>query len=50
MDLEHLTASQLEALDPTPDVHALFVHYNELYFDNCLGACSVEWSTSRMTL
>ena len=37
-------------IDPFPDVHALFLHYNELYFDGCLGACSVEWSSSRMTL
>ena len=33
-----------------PDVHALFRHYNELYFGGALGACSVEWSSSRMTL
>jgi hypothetical protein len=45
-----LTAAELEALDPHPDVHALFSHYNSTYFDDCLGACSVEWSTKRMTL
>ena len=39
-----------DAIDPFPDVHALFLHYNGLYFDNRLGACSVEWSSSRMTL
>jgi hypothetical protein len=33
-----------------PDVHAMFVYYNELYFEGKLGACSVEWSTNRMTL
>lgn len=43
-------ALDLEAIDPNPDIHALFVHYNDLYFDGHLGACSVEWSTSRMTL
>ena len=32
------------------DVHALFVHYNTLYFDSQLGACSVQWSSNRMTL
>ena len=35
--------------DPFPDLHALFVYYNELYFENKLGACSVEWSSQRMT-
>lgn len=39
-----------DAIDPFPDVHALFLQYNTLYFDNGLGACSVEWSSSRMTL
>lgn len=39
-----------DAIDPFPDVHALFLHYNALYFDDSLGACSVEWSSSRMTL
>lgn len=33
----------------TTDIHALFTHYNALYFENVLGAVSVEWSTSRMT-
>ncbi len=26
--------------DPHPDIHALFVHYNSLYFEDKLGACS----------
>ena len=39
-----------DVIDPFPDVHALFLHYNRLYFDEQLGACSVEWSSSRMTL
>ena len=38
-----------ELLEPHPDVHALFVHYNTLYFGGRLGACSVEWSSRRMT-
>lgn len=33
-----------------PDVHGLFAHYNQLYFGGKLGACSVEWSSARMTL
>lgn len=32
------------------DIHALFMHYNALYFEGTLdGPVSVEWSTSRMT-
>lgn len=30
------------------DIHALFVYYNEIYFTNCLGACSVEVCTRMM--
>ncbi len=43
-------AGDFDAIDPFPDIHALFLHYNRLYFDESLGACSVEWSSSRMTL
>lgn len=39
-----------DVIDPFPDVHALFLRYNRLYFEDQLGACSVEWSSSRMTL
>lgn len=39
-----------DLLDPNPDIHALFCHYNELYFGNALGACTVDWSSKRMTL
>lgn len=45
-----VTEAELELLDPHPDIHALFVHYNSLYFGDSLGACSVEWSSGRMTL
>jgi hypothetical protein len=38
-----------DILDPHPDVHALFVLYNGLYFDDALGAASVQWSSRRMT-
>ena len=31
------------------DVSSLFLHYSTLYFDDSLGACSVEWSSARMT-
>ncbi len=33
----------------TADVSSLFLHYSALYFDDSLGACSVEWSSARMT-
>lgn len=39
-----------DLLNPHPDVHGLFMHYNSLYFGNRLGFCSVEWSTKAMTL
>ncbi|KAJ9441608.1 SprT-like domain-containing protein Spartan [Diplonema papillatum] len=39
----------LELLDPCPDVHALFVRYNDELFDGKLGSVYVEWS-KRMTL
>jgi hypothetical protein len=32
-----------------PDIHSLFQHYSDLYFSGDLGACSVEWSSGRMT-
>lgn len=38
--MDFLTEEDLELLEPAPDIHALFVHYNELYFEGRLGACS----------
>ena len=38
-----------EDIDPFPDLHALFLYYSKLYFKNKLGACSVQWSSHRMT-
>lgn len=35
--------------DLCPDIHTLFVTYNQQYFENLLGVCTVEWS-DRMTL
>ncbi|KAK9817617.1 hypothetical protein WJX74_004869 [Apatococcus lobatus] len=40
----------LEIFDPCPEPAALFCFYNDLYFDGKLGACSVQWSSARMTL
>uniref|UniRef100_A0A915DSR0 SprT-like domain-containing protein n=1 Tax=Ditylenchus dipsaci TaxID=166011 RepID=A0A915DSR0_9BILA len=34
----------LELLDPTPDIFAQFVLFNEQFFFAKLGACTVEWS------
>ncbi|ERN08325.1 sprT-like domain-containing protein Spartan isoform X1 [Amborella trichopoda] len=45
MDLQ-----EADILDPNPDIHALFCYYNELYFGDSLRACSVTWSSKRMTL
>lgn len=61
--MDFLTEEDLELLEPAPDIHALFVHYNELYFESRLGACSgalrcmccftvavgVEWSSSHVS-
>lgn len=49
-DLYELPDEFRAELSPNPDVHALFQYYNQLYFDGELGACSVEWSSSRMTM
>lgn len=52
-DDEEMAAAHLAAAgedEEFPDIHALYRHYNDLYFGGLLGACSVEWSTSRMTL
>ncbi|KAK9814159.1 hypothetical protein WJX72_001340 [[Myrmecia] bisecta] len=39
----------MDYVDPSVDIHALFCHYNKLYFDNSLGAVTVQWSSKRMT-
>ncbi|KRX89230.1 SprT-like domain-containing protein Spartan, partial [Trichinella pseudospiralis] len=41
--------SAWETLDPNPDVHELFVQFNDMFFWGTLSACEVRWS-SRMTL
>uniref|UniRef100_A0A0N5AJF9 SprT-like domain-containing protein n=1 Tax=Syphacia muris TaxID=451379 RepID=A0A0N5AJF9_9BILA len=38
----------LETLDPTPDIHSLFLLYNDMFFGGVLGGCEVKWSP-RMT-
>ncbi|CAH0522402.1 unnamed protein product [Peronospora belbahrii] len=44
-----LLAPENEYLDPTPDLHSLFLEYNRLFFENRLAGCEVKWS-KRMTL
>jgi hypothetical protein len=38
-----------ELIDPTPDIHALFIAFDAQYFDGALIGCEVRWSP-RMTL
>ncbi|KAH9305124.1 hypothetical protein KI387_009528, partial [Taxus chinensis] len=45
-----MSMHEADLLDPNPDIHALFCHFNQLYFGNALGACTVDWSSKRMTL
>ena len=40
---------QWEVLDPTPNVHELFMQFNGLFFDDKLSLATVSWSP-RMTL
>ncbi|GMH38131.1 hypothetical protein BSKO_06015 [Bryopsis sp. KO-2023] len=42
-------SADFDLLEPCPDIHTLFVLYNDLYFGGKLGACSVEWGSKRMT-
>ena len=37
-----------ETLDPNPDLHSLFVQFNQVYFWSKLVMCEVKWSP-RMT-
>eukprot|EP01059_Diplonema_ambulator_P024399 TRINITY_DN40353_c0_g1_i1.p1 TRINITY_DN40353_c0_g1~~TRINITY_DN40353_c0_g1_i1.p1 ORF type:complete len:254 (+),score=46.57 TRINITY_DN40353_c0_g1_i1:51-764(+) len=41
--------SEMDLIDPCPDVHALFLRYNTTQFEGKLDAVYVEWS-KRMTL
>ena len=44
-----IIAPEWEDLDPTPDLHALFLQFNEQFFWGRLSGCEVKWSP-RMTL
>lgn len=41
--------SEWETIDPTPDIHGMFIEFNKKFFWNKLGACEVAWS-KKMTL
>uniref|UniRef100_A0A8D9DSC8 Protein with SprT-like domain at the N terminus n=1 Tax=Cacopsylla melanoneura TaxID=428564 RepID=A0A8D9DSC8_9HEMI len=43
-----LNDSQWEVIDPTPDVHGLFVAFGKRFFQDRLGSVEVKWS-KRMT-
>ena len=44
-----VVAPEWEDLDPTPDLHALFLQFNQQFFWNRLNGCEVKWPP-RMTL
>ena len=44
-----LTPEDIDLIEPFPDVVALFLHFNETYFDGELTTTSVQWSSERMT-
>lgn len=46
---KELTNPEFDLLDPCPDIRALFIEFDKLYFWNKLGSCLVEWS-KRMTI
>lgn len=41
---QHLVHPEWELIDPSPDVHAMFVRFNAKFFQNRLGAVVLEWS------
>lgn len=41
--------SKLEYLDPTPNIHALFVKFDKRFFSNSLGMVEVKWSQKMTT-
>lgn len=41
--------AEVDVAEPVPDITALFMYYNKLYFDDVLETTSVQWSSERMT-
>ncbi|KAI6213319.1 Protein with SprT-like domain at the N terminus [Aphelenchoides besseyi] len=40
----NLVHADAELLDPTPDLHTMFIHFNFQFFNGLLAGCLVEWS------
>ncbi len=43
--LEHTTMDESILNDETPDIHQLFMYFNNTYFNEQLGSVQVKWST-----
>lgn len=46
--IQTLVDKALEFIDPTPNIHTLFVQFNARFFWNVLSSVQVKWS-NRMT-
>lgn len=46
---QNLVHPQWELVDPTPDIFAMFVRFDEKFFQRRLGAVTVEWSKRMYT-
>ena len=44
-----LCSSEWETIDPNPDIHALFLQFDERFFWNSLGSVVLEWSKRMYT-
>uniref|UniRef100_A0A8R1DT24 Protein with SprT-like domain at the N terminus n=1 Tax=Caenorhabditis japonica TaxID=281687 RepID=A0A8R1DT24_CAEJA len=44
-----LVDPSFELLDPTPDIHALFMQFDGLFFGGALACCEVKWSPRMYT-
>lgn len=44
----NLSDPSWELVDPTPDLHAMFLSFNKQFFNGALDMCEVSWS-KRMT-
>ncbi|KAK6057406.1 hypothetical protein COOONC_05078, partial [Cooperia oncophora] len=42
--LYDLVDPALELSDPCPDIHLLFIDFNDRFFEGALGRCEVKWS------
>ena len=44
-----LCSAEWEALDPNPDIHSLFLQFDQMFFWNSLGIVQLEWSKRMYT-